>query len=171
MSKKLVYVSSLVVGLLVIVVALLVQVTNQVNEVPISNQTVFSFFPKGKQQYDIVLFQPNTGQKTSFDGVTFLYKGNSTVVDECKHQPYVNQTELKDFQVTLRTGGILNTKLCWPPPHWFVPSKYLISSLSTAPPLRYDINWFDENYTEAVAFCNSSICPYGSMIYMVQKQS
>ncbi|MDE1861979.1 MAG: hypothetical protein KGI33_03595 [Thaumarchaeota archaeon] len=170
MKKKLIYVSLSTTSLIVIILFFLVENEIQINETPVSSSLNFSFFSRGEQQYDVANFQPNISKRTSFDGVTFMYEGNSSGVDECQSLPYQNQTELKDFQVILKNGQIINAKLCWPPSQWYVPAKYLNNSLGTSPSLRYAIHWFDENYTTAVAACNSNICPYGSAIYLVKVQ-
>ncbi|MGH2611986.1 MAG: hypothetical protein ACRDFB_02925 [Rhabdochlamydiaceae bacterium] len=155
----------------IIIIGLITQIIAKENSKEIlTNEIILPYFPEGKQTYDLSLFVPKVNQSVTLDGVVFVYSGNSTSANQCKGWPFVNQTELKNFKVTLENGLTIKKEVCWPPPMWYGPSSNIGNGTVATPPLRYAISWFDKNYTAAVAYCDSNICPYGFTTYLVQKQ-
>jgi hypothetical protein len=122
--------------------------------------------------YDEILFSSEINRPLTFDGVTFVYGGNATIHDGHCDTPYYEHTHpspIMNFKVTLRNGTTINEDMCWPPNYNDVCHSGPHGGISCPPPLRYNIGWFDENKTAAVAWCNSSHCPLGSILYLVEK--
>ena len=134
--------------------------------------TFESVLQYGDKTYDEIQFSYEINQPITFDGVTFVYGGNATIHDGHCDTPYydsIHQSPIMNFKVTLRNGTTINEDMCWPPNYNGLCHTGPHGGIGCDPPLRYNIGWFDENKTAAVAWCNSGHCPFGSILYMVEK--
>lgn len=126
----------------------------------------------GNMSYTLVPFSNEINQPITFDGVRFVYEGNATIHDGHCDTPYYNHTHQSptmNFKITLRNGTTINEDMCWPPNYVGFCHSSPHGGIGCEPPLRYNIGWFDENKTAAVAWCNSGKCPLGSILYLAEK--
>jgi hypothetical protein len=138
-----------------------------------------SNFLWGKRHYDAVVFVPNDNWPVKFDGVTFTYDGNRTLTyNQCSsagmnYDANYHANGIESFKVILKSGQIINSDLCWPPPRHGQPCYgghgY---GISCGMPSAYTVNWFDQNETVGIAYCIASWCSSPNLspsLYVVEK--
>lgn len=160
------------VGVTIVILSLLLLLPraneNSISIIP-SFQSTLSY---GYKTYDIAQFSNEINQPITFDGIRFVYEGNATIHDGHCDTPYydhTHQSPTMNFKITFRNGTTVNEDMCWPPNYNGFCHSGPHGGIGCDPPLRYNIGWFDENKTAAVAWCNSGQCSLGSILYLAEK--